>query len=82
MIIGECSESKHPIETYYKKNFPHIFSLVKYHILIGIFGTLVNLVCAFIWNYMDLFIILMSLSVSSKFQDINRVLLKAKGLVC
>ncbi|XP_055909610.1 gustatory receptor for sugar taste 64a-like [Eupeodes corollae] len=49
----------------------YIFDHIYYHILISVPILILNSVFTFIWNYMDLFIILVSLGLAQRFQQIG-----------
>lgn len=40
-----------------------------------------NILSTFIWNYMDVFVMIVSIGLSSKFRQLNDNLLKFKGMV-
>lgn len=60
----------------------HVFVLVEYSIWLGMMGRFLNMVATFAWNFMDLFIILMSVGLTSLFDRINADLIHVKGEVC
>lgn len=45
------------------------------------FGKILNVVATFSWNYMDLFVILISIGISTRFKQFNMNLERIKGEV-
>lgn len=49
--------------------------------LLAMWGKLQNVYSTFIWNYMDVFVMIVSIGLASNFRKLNDNLLKFKGLV-
>ncbi|XP_030761275.1 gustatory receptor for sugar taste 64f-like [Sitophilus oryzae] len=67
--------NKYPIATYFRAAFPQWFTLVDYSHLAGALVQFTNFISTFTWNFTDVFIILMSLSLREKF---NQIAIKIK----
>ncbi|KAJ8918464.1 hypothetical protein NQ315_008161 [Exocentrus adspersus] len=60
------------INIYFNKSYDQIFSIVPYSIYIGILMQVLDIYSVFAWNYKDLFIILISIVLSHRFEQIFR----------
>nr|CAD7444096.1 unnamed protein product [Timema bartmani] len=67
------------VRSYFVNNYSHVFGFTRYSHWKGAAVIFVNLVATFIWNYVDLFLILISLSVAQRFRQINALLFRVKG---
>lgn len=56
-----------------------LFHITDYSLLKGILGKMVNILATFAWSFMDLFVMLISVGLSSRFELINTMLFRAKG---
>lgn len=68
-------------EDYLRDASTPIFELVEYSLWLGCIGKFLNIVATFAWNFMDLFIILVSVGLTSLFERINEDLNRVKGEV-
>lgn len=48
---------------------------------IAIVGKVTNVIATFCWNFMDLFVMIISIGLSSRFKQINKDLQRIKGQV-
>lgn len=70
------------IEGYMIQAWPQIYSTVQYdHGLRGSFAELLNYYCTFQWTFMDIFIISISICLSTRFNQLNEHLKQYKGMV-
>lgn len=76
-----CLEQNDPLNELMKITLPELFSLVEYSTWLAIIGKFLNVSSTFAWNYMDLFVMLISLGLSSRFKQINVDLQRVKGTV-
>lgn len=76
-----CLEQNDPLNELLKITLPELFSLVEYSTWLAIIGKFLNVASTFAWNYMDLFVMLISLGLSSRFKQINVDLQRVKGTV-
>lgn len=76
-----CLEQNDPLNELLKTTLPELFSLVEYSTWLAILGKFLNVSSTFAWNYMDLFVMLISLGLSSRFKQINDDLQRVKGAV-
>lgn len=66
---------------YFSMSFRQVFSFIPYTLIIAIPLGFLNLILACAWNYMDLFIIILSCALSDKFKQLNKKLAGVKGKV-
>lgn len=60
---------------------PHLFFYTKYTPAKAIVGKIVNVISTFVWTYTDLFVMLISVGLVSRFRQINASLREHKGKV-
>lgn len=86
MIVGinrvsVCTNST-SFEGYFKQSWPQVYTIVKYDGGIrGILSELLNYYCTFLWTFMDIFIISISICLSTRFNLLNDHLKQFKGMV-
>ncbi|XP_055909609.1 gustatory receptor for sugar taste 64e-like isoform X2 [Eupeodes corollae] len=71
-----CPARPDPIESYLQGNFIQLFSFVDYNNWLGMFGKYLNVLSTFAWNFTDIFIMTVSVGLSSGFRQLNADLLK------
>ncbi|XP_050434748.1 gustatory receptor for sugar taste 64f-like [Adelges cooleyi] len=67
--------------TYFAMSFSQVFSVVEFSWVIALPVGFLNLIIACAWNFMDLFIIILSCGLSDRFKQLNRRLSAVKGKV-
>lgn len=67
--------------TFFYNSFPHVYDYFPCSIWNGIIMFIINVICAFAWTYMDLFIVLMSIALADRFEQLNRCLQSIHGKV-
>lgn len=77
-----CKITTDPMHAYFKQAFPAFYAFFNVNYLNGIFLQILNLFCTFIWNYLDNFIVLISLGLIAQFRHFNSYLYSCKGKVC
>lgn len=77
----KCLNQNEPVEEFFKANLSQLFNFVPYSPWIAFVGQLVNVAATFAWNYMDLFVMMISLGLTSRFRQINDDLQRIKGEV-
>lgn len=70
-----------PIENYFSKELEPLFWFLPFRPETAILGKFVNICTTFMWSYMDLFVMLIGVGLSSRFRQINESLLLKKGQV-
>lgn len=60
---------------------PHVFKCISYDTTKGLIAKAINVVATFMWNYTDLFLIIISIGLSSLFKQINDSLEENKNKV-
>ncbi|XP_070501269.1 gustatory receptor for sugar taste 64f-like [Chironomus tepperi] len=59
-------------EAYFRQSFTDFFASFKFNIYLGLFAQIVNLFCTFAWNFIDVYLIIVSVLLTEKFACINR----------
>lgn len=77
-----CAKSHNSyLELYFRDSMPHLFIFIPYHPLLGSFGYIINFYCTFVWNFMDLFIISVSVALTTRFKQVNAKIEQARGRI-
>ncbi|XP_059619828.1 gustatory receptor for sugar taste 64f-like [Phlebotomus argentipes] len=76
-----CPEKGDPVAALFKQEFTQLFAYTKYSLEKGIFAQMINTVSTFVWSYMDCFVMLISVGLSTGFKKINTQLVAFKGKV-
>ncbi|XP_075978577.1 gustatory receptor for sugar taste 64f-like [Anticarsia gemmatalis] len=72
-------EPENPIyESHVRRSFPWVFMFVPYNMFYGIMTQIVNMTCTFNWNFPDLFVICMSIYLTSRLEQVNHRVVAAK----
>lgn len=74
-----CAKEEDKVRTFFLYSMSLLFQIFDYSLTIAIFIKIINLTCTFIWTYMDIFVILVSLGISSKFKQLNDHMFRTKG---
>ncbi|KOX78933.1 Putative gustatory receptor 64f [Melipona quadrifasciata] len=64
---------------YFQMQFPQIFSRISYSLWKGILVDLINILSTFSWNFVDLFLILISIALTAQFRQLNSRLNSIRG---
>lgn len=70
-----------PIRLYFQAEQNQLFDFFEFSPFLAFVGKTMNVLTTFLWSYMDLFVIVISLGLSSRFKQINDNLMKHKGQV-
>lgn len=76
---NNCPSIRDPIRAYYISNYPQVFLIFPYSGALGTFTKFLNIIATFAWSYTDLFVIVISIGLASKFRQINADLREVKG---
>ncbi|XP_068149019.1 gustatory receptor for sugar taste 61a [Drosophila tropicalis] len=78
MHVLHChtNHSRITFASYVQKEFADIFEIIPYNIISVFYAFFLNGTFTFIWNFMDLFIMLVSLGLAQRFQQFARRVLK------
>lgn len=80
--LNTCNKDlSNPIELYFRIEQNQLFYYFEFSPFLAFVGKLMNIISVFLWSYMDLFVIIISLGLSSRFKQINKNLWKHKGQV-
>ncbi|XP_066252161.1 uncharacterized protein [Euwallacea similis] len=75
-----CEKHKQfPVEIYFGCAFPQWFTLVRYSHWVGALVEFTNFISTFTWNFTDLFIVLISISLREKFNQISNRIKQSKN---
>ncbi|CAF4830765.1 unnamed protein product [Pieris macdunnoughi] len=80
IYVMDCPNPK--LDTYggfIMHSFPWIFTVIEYKTYLGIFVQFINIQCTFNWNFANLFVICVSIYLTSRLEQVNRKILEAKG---
>lgn len=78
------NNSKINLNLYYEFSLVNgraLFIHVPYHFLLSLYIIVVRLICTFSWNFLDLFIMILTFSLAERFKQINMGLYKIEGKV-
>ncbi|KAL5291378.1 hypothetical protein ACFFRR_010650 [Megaselia abdita] len=66
-----CPARKDPIESYFFTTSSQLFYVFEYNSIIAWIGKLENTLLTFAWNFADVFLMIIGVGLSSKFQQVN-----------
>lgn len=82
MTFAKCNRTmKAPISYFLEHQFPFMFEQISFSLPLGIFVEIMNMSFTFNWNYMELFGMMISIGMMTRFNQINRRLDEVKGKV-
>ncbi|CAL1674850.1 unnamed protein product [Lasius platythorax] len=67
------------IGTYFQSQFPQVFTRMSYTLWKGVLVETINILSTFSWNFVDLFLILISIALSDQFRQLNSRLYSIRG---
>jgi gustatory receptor len=80
--VSLCSNDKaHLIKLYFLMRYRYVFEFLLFSTPVAILCEIVNIFASFYWNFIDLFIMVLSMALSSRFVLLNNHLRKALGKV-
>jgi len=59
----------------------HVFGAIRYSTFMAVFTSVVSIISTFYWSYADIFVMVISIALSSRFRLLNVHLKQAKGKV-
>ena len=59
----------------------HVFGVIGYSTVMAVFTSVVNIISSLYWSYADVFVMLISMALASRFRLLNLYLKQAKGKV-
>lgn len=72
---------KNPFEELFKTQLPYVFTYTKFTWWKAIIAKWFNIILTFVWSYTDLFVILLSIGLSTLYEQINCDLEHCRGKV-
>lgn len=77
-----CDHNSTLIKLYFVKSFPQIYLTISYQAgAVEVFLELINFYCVFLWSFMDLIIVAISICLSTRINQFNVNLEKYRGVV-
>lgn len=76
-----CLHQENPTEEFFKVQLSQLFAVIPYSFISAVFGKIINIIATFAWSYTDLFVMVMSLGIASRFKQLNEDLQNVKGEV-
>jgi gustatory receptor len=81
-VAALCAENKvELLKLYYLMHYRYVFEFVKFSPPVACFCEIVNFFAAFYWNFVDLFVIVLSMAMASRFRLLNSHLKLERGKV-
>jgi gustatory receptor len=76
---NNCPTIKDPVKAFYVRNYPQAWLIFSYNGWLASLIKFFNVILTFAWSYTDLFVIIISIGLTSKFEQLNDELRKMKG---
>lgn len=76
-----CLHKEDPMIEFFKVQLSQMFTVLPYSSWAALIGKMINVVATFAWNYMDLFVMTISVGIASRFKQLNEDLQSVKGEV-
>lgn len=81
-VASECHWANHDaVQAFIVEHLDHFFAWIPYNHLIGVIAELGNVTTTFYWSFCDVFIMLVSIGVASRFEQINKRIDYFKGRI-
>lgn len=81
LFASICLNKTQTIEEYARVESVQLFEVFEFSIWWALLGKLLNIIATFVWNFMDLFIMLISMGLTSMFERMNEDLRRVHGEV-
>ncbi|BFF98554.1 uncharacterized protein DMAD_06693 [Drosophila madeirensis] len=75
-----CNGTSDPIKNFFLLTNDEIFYVTSYSTTLALWGKFQNVYSTFIWNYMDMFVMIVSIGLAAKFRQLNNDLRNFKGM--
>lgn len=69
--VNACRPNLDLMTGFFERQSMHLFQITDYGLWKGLLGKAVNIMGAFVWNYMNIFIIIISVGISSRLKQFN-----------
>jgi gustatory receptor len=81
-VIQRCNLTlESPLTHFLEHQFPFLFGRIPISLPLGIFVEITNMSLTFGWNYMELFVMMVSVALMTRFEQINQRMKEVKGKV-
>ncbi|XP_055326851.1 gustatory receptor for sugar taste 64f-like [Sitodiplosis mosellana] len=74
-----CLDPDKPIKEFFRVQLSQMYTFLPYSPWLSFLGKFLNVIATFAWNYMDLFVMVVSVGLSSRFKQLNEDLERVKG---
>lgn len=82
-FTNQCpSHHKDPIKHFFLEQLSQMFQFTAYAPWKAFLGKCLNVICTFVWTFMDVFVMVISVGLSNRFAQLNDDLKRVKGKVC
>lgn len=80
---GSLCENRTALQGYFEQAFPQVDQLVNFSGggLVEFLVEFINYYCTFLWTFMDMFIVAISICLTTRLQQFNELLLQFHGMV-
>lgn len=72
--VNACRPNFDLMTGFFERQSMQLFQITDYELWKGLLGKAVNIMGAFVWNYMNIFIIIISIGISSRLKQLNNEL--------
>lgn len=67
------------LRAHFSTSFPEISHFFGYSTVLVITARFFNIIATFVWNFMDMLIIILSIGISNRFKQLNKILQQSSG---
>ncbi|XP_055909607.1 gustatory receptor for sugar taste 64f-like [Eupeodes corollae] len=75
-----CPITDDPIEDFFLRSNNQIFYVFSYSVWLAWYGKILHVLMTFTWNYMDCFVMIVSIGLTNLFKQINENMMRHKGM--
>lgn len=76
---SHCPPREDPVRDFFRSHLQQLFYFTEYSAVKAVFGKIISILGTFIWSYIDLFVMLISIGLATRFQQLNDCLHFIKG---
>lgn len=76
--VKSCRPNQNLLDEYFKSRLTPLFTFSEYALWKGVLGEVAFTLGGFVWNYMNVFVVIVSFGLSSRFKQLNGELLRVK----
>lgn len=79
--VMTCQKDENVLDAFFRSHLFELFQFTSFAMWKSMFGKFANIIATFAWNYMNLFIVMVSIGISSRFKQLNDEMNRVKGEV-